>query len=41
VDVFYGVSDELERRGWKYIRAKQTGGDKGEPGFFEADEARY
>jgi len=40
VDVFYAVRDEMERRGWKYIRPKQTGGDKWEPGFFEADSAR-
>jgi len=39
VDVFYAVRDELERRG-KYIRPKHTGGDKWEPGFFEADKAR-
>ena len=37
VDVFYAVGDELERRRWKYIRPKQSGGDKWEPGFFEAD----
>ena len=35
VDVFYAVKDEMERRGWKYIRPRQTGGDKWEPGFFE------
>jgi len=40
VDVFYSVRDELERRGWKYIRPKQIGGDKWEPGFFEMDRAR-
>jgi len=40
VYVFYAVRDELERRGWKYIRPKQTGGDKWEPGFFEVDGAR-
>jgi len=40
VDVFYAVRDEMERRGWKYIRPKQTGGDKWEPGFFEVDRAR-
>jgi len=40
VDVFYSVRDELERRGWKYIRPKQIGGDKWEPGFFEVDRAR-
>jgi len=40
VDVFYTVRDEMERRGWKYIRAKQTGGDKWEPGFFEMDRAK-
>jgi len=39
VDVFYAVRDEMERRGWKYIRPKQIGGDKWEPGFFEADRA--
>jgi len=39
VDVIYAVREELERRG-KYIRPKQTGGDKWEPGFFEVDEAR-
>ena len=27
VDVFYAVRDELERRGWKYIRPKHTGGE--------------
>jgi len=40
VDVFYSVRDELERRGWKYIRPRQIGGDKWEPGFFEVDRAR-
>jgi len=40
VDVFYAVRDELERRGWKYIRPKHARGDKWEPGFFEVDEAR-
>ena len=40
VDVFYAVRDEMERRGWKYIRPKQTGGDKWEPGFFEVDRAK-
>jgi len=40
VDVFYAVRDEMERRGWKYIRPKQIGGDKWEPGFFEADRAK-
>ena len=40
VDVFYAVRDELERKGWKYIRPKHTGGDKWEPGFFEVEEAR-
>jgi len=39
VDVFYAVRDELERTG-KYIRPKHTGGDKWEPGFFEADKTR-
>jgi len=37
VNVFFAARDELERRGWKYIRPKQTGGDKWEPGFFEVD----
>ena len=40
VDVFYAVRDELERRGWKYVRPKQTGMDKWEPGFFEVDRAK-
>ena len=40
VDVFYAVRDELERRGWKYIRPKHTVGDKWEPGFLEVDDAR-
>jgi len=40
VDVFYAVRDEMERRGWKYIRPKQTGGDKWEPGFFEVDSVK-
>jgi len=40
VDVFYAVRDEMERRGWKYVRPKQIGGDKWEPGFFEADRAK-
>jgi len=40
VDVFYAVRDEMERRGWKYIRPRQTGGDKWEPGFFEVDRAK-
>jgi len=39
VDVFFAVRDELERRG-KYIRPKNTGGDKWEPEFFEVNEAR-
>jgi len=39
VDVFYAVKDEMERRWWKYISPKHTGGDKWEPGFFEADRA--
>jgi len=30
----------MERRGWKYVRPKQTGGDKCEPGFFEADNVK-
>jgi len=38
VDVFYAVRDEMERRGWKYIRPKQTGGAKWEPGYFELKE---
>jgi len=37
VDVFYAVKKEMERRGWKYIKPRQIGGDKWEPGFFEAD----
>ena len=40
VDVFYAVRDEMERRWWKYIRPKQIGGDKWEPGFFEVDRAK-
>jgi len=40
VDVFYAVRDEMERRGWKYARPKQTGVDKWEPGFFEVDRAK-
>jgi hypothetical protein len=40
VDVFYAVRDEMERRGWKYVRPKQTAGDKWEPGFFEVDRAK-
>jgi len=36
VDVFYVVRDEEERR-WKYIKPRQIGGDKWEPGFFEVD----
>jgi len=40
VDVFYAVRDELERRGWKYIRSKHTGWDKWEPWFFEVEEAQ-
>ena len=40
VDVFYAVKDEMERRGWKYIKPKQTGGDKWEQGFFEADSVK-
>jgi len=40
VDVFYAVRDEMERRGWRYIRPRQTGGDKWEPGFFEVDRAK-
>jgi len=37
VDVFYAVKDEMERRGWKYVRPRQTAGDKWEPGFFEGE----
>jgi len=40
VDVFYAVKDEMERRGWKYIRPRQIGGDKWEPGFFEMERAK-
>jgi len=40
VDAFYAVRDEMERRGWKYVRPKQTGGDKWEPGFLEADSVK-
>ena len=41
VDVFYAVRDEMERRGGReYISPKQTGGDKWEPGFFEADSVK-
>ena len=40
VDIFYAVRDEMERRGWKYIRPKQNGGDKCEPGFFEGDNVK-
>ena len=40
VDVFYAVKDEMERRGWKYVRPKQTGGDKWELGFFEVDSMK-
>jgi len=40
VDVFYAVKDDMERRGWKYIRPKQIGGDKWEPGFFEVDRTK-
>ena len=39
VDVFYAVRDEMERRGWNYIKPRQIGGDKWEPEFFEADRA--
>jgi len=38
VDVFYAVRDEMERRGWKYIRPKHTGGSNWEPGYFELKE---
>jgi len=40
VDVFYAVRDEMERRGWKYVRPRQIGGDRWEPGFFEVARAR-
>jgi len=40
VDVFYAVKEEMERRGWKYIKPKQTGGDKWELGFFEVDSMK-
>jgi len=40
VDVFYAVKEEMERRGWKYIKPRQIGGDKWEPGFFEADSVK-
>jgi hypothetical protein len=26
--------------GWKYIKPRQIGGDKWEPGFFEADSMK-
>jgi len=38
VDVFYEVRDELEKRGWKYVKPKQIGGAKWEPGYFEMKE---
>jgi len=34
-EVFYKVRDELERKGWKYIDAKQIGKDKLEPVYFD------
>jgi len=37
-ETFYEVRDELESRGWKYIKPKQTGGAKWEPGYFELKE---
>ena len=40
VDVFYAVKEEIERGGWKYVRPRQIGGDKWEPGFFEADSVK-
>jgi len=40
VDVFYAVKEEMERRGWKYVRPRQTGGDKWEPGFFEVERTK-
>jgi len=36
--VFHEVRDELERRGWKYVKPKQIGGAKWEPGYFEMKE---
>jgi len=38
VEVFCEVRDEMEKRGWKYVKPKNTGGDKCEPGYFEFKE---
>jgi len=40
LDFFYALKDEMERKGWKYVRPRQIGGDKWEPGFFEADSMK-
>jgi len=37
-DDFYAVREELEKRGWKYVRPRHIGGDKWEPGYFEFKE---
>ena len=39
-DDFYSVREELEKRGWKYVRPRHIGGDKWEPGYFELKEAK-
>jgi len=36
--VFLEVRDEMEKRGWKYVKPKQIGGTKWEPGYFELKE---
>jgi hypothetical protein len=36
--VFHEVRDELVKRGWKYVKPKQIGGAKWEPGYFELKE---
>ena len=37
-DDFYAVREELEKRGWKYVRPRHIGGDKWEPGYFALKE---
>ena len=37
---FMNLSDEMQKRGWKYVRAKHIGGEKWEPGYFEMEGAK-
>jgi len=37
-ETFFDVRDELQRRGWNYVKPKHTGGSNWEPGYFELKE---